>query len=125
MADNMETMTPHPGERRAARRFRMKLPVTGRSFDGVAVALNGMTLDISETGVFFYVGTRPREQAPIEFMVELPAEVTLTDPMRATCKGRVVRVVQDELCDGFGVAATIEGFTSFIRLSGAPPIFSA
>ncbi|MBZ5646515.1 MAG: PilZ domain-containing protein [Acidobacteriia bacterium] len=125
MADNMETIAPHPGERRAARRFRMKLPVTVRSFDGVAVALNGLTLDISETGVFFYVGARPREQAPIEFMVELPAEVTMTDPMRATCKGRVVRVIQDELSDGYGVAATIEGFTSFIRLSGGPPIFSA
>jgi hypothetical protein len=125
MADNMETIAPHPGERCAARRFRMKLPVTVRSFDGVAVALNGLTLDISETGVFFYVGARPREQAPIEFMVELPAEVTMTDPMRATCKGRVVRVIQDELSDGYGVAATIEGFTSFIRLSGGPPIFSA
>jgi len=89
------------------------------------VALNGMTLDISESGVFFYIATRPREQAPIEFMVELPAEVTMTDPMRATCKGRVVRVVADEIADGFGVAATIEGFTSFIRLTGGPPIFSA
>jgi len=125
MADNMDTVTPYPGERRAARRFRMKLPVTVRSFDGVAVALNGMTLDISETGILFHIPTRPREQAPIEFMVELPAEVTMTDPMRATCKGRVVRVIQDEMADGYGVAATIEGFTSFIRLSGSPPIFSA
>ncbi len=125
MADNIDAVKPHPGERRAARRFRVKLPVTVRSFDGLAVALQGMTLDISESGVFFHIPSRPREQAPIEFMVELPSEVTMTDPMRATCKGRVVRVVQDEISDGFGVAATIEGFTSFIRLTGGPHIFSA
>ena len=103
----------------------MKLPLVVRSCDGVDVSLNGLTQDISETGVLFFINSRPREQAPIEFMVELPSEVTMTDPMRATCKGRVVRVIQDQLSDGFGVAATIEGFTSFIRLSGVPPIFSA
>ena len=125
MPDNMESMDSTAPERRAARRFRMKLPLLVRSFDGVAVSLNGMTQDISESGVFFIISSRPREQAPIEFVVELPSEVTMTDPMRATCKGRVVRVIQDQLSDGFGVAATIEGFTSFIRLSGTPPIFSA
>lgn len=125
LPDNMETMDPSARDRRAARRFRMKLPVTVRSYDGVPVTLEGLTQDISESGVFFFLNTRPREQAPIEFVVELPSEVTMTDPMRATCKGRVMRVVQDQLSDGFGVAATIEGFTSFIRLSGGPPIFSA
>ncbi len=103
----------------------MKLPVSVRSFDGVPVSLSGLTQDISESGVLFFISTRPREQAPIEFVLELPSEVTMTDPMRATCRGRVVRVIQDQLSDGFGVAATIEGFTSFIRLSGGPPIFSA
>ena len=123
--DNMEAMDSTSRERRASRRFRMKLPVSVRSFDGVAVSLSGLTQDISESGVLFFIGTRPREQAPIEFVLELPSEVTMTDPMRATCRGRVVRVIQDQLSDGFGVAATIEGFTSFIRLSGGPPIFSA
>src|SRR5512143_772882 len=116
--DSMDTMDSAARERRASRRFRMKLPLVVRSFDGVAVTLNGLTQDISETGVLFFINSRPREQAPIEFMVELPSEVTMTDPMRATCKGRVVRVVQDEMADGYGVAATIEGFTSFIRLTG-------
>ena len=125
LPDNMDSMESASRDRRAARRFRMKLPLVVRSFDGVPVALNGMTQDISESGVFFHVSSRPREQAPLEFVVELPSEVTMTDPMRATCKGRVVRVVEDQLSDGFGVAATIEGFTSFIRLSGGPPIFSA
>ena len=125
MPDNMNQVAPRDAERRAARRFRMKLPILIRSFDGISVSLDGLTQDISETGVLFYIGSKPREQAPIEFTVELPSEVTLTDPMRATCKGRVIRVVQDELADGYAVAATIEGFTSFIRLSGGPPIFSA
>jgi len=125
LPDNIDTMDSASRERRAARRFRMKLPVTVRSFDGIAVSLNGMTQDISESGILFFINSCPREQAPIEFVVELPSEVTLTDPMRATCKGRVVRVIQDQMADGFGVAATIEGFTSFIRLSGGPPIFSA
>ncbi len=123
--DSMETMDPGSRERRASRRFRMKLPVSVRSFDGVPVSLSGLTHDIRESGVLFFIGSRPREHAPIEFVVELPSEVTMTDPMRATCRGRVVRVLEDQLSDGYGVAATIEGFTSFIRLSGGPPIFTA
>ncbi len=125
MPDNIDSLTPYPNDRRAARRFQVRLPLVVRSFDGVPASLHGMTRDISESGVLFYIGTRVRVEAPIEFMVELPSEVTMTDPMRATCKGRVVRVIEDQLSDGYGVAATIDGFTSFIRLSGAPPIFSA
>ncbi len=125
MPDNMNSVESRDAERRVARRFRMKLPVVVRSYDGMSVTIDGMTQDISETGVLFYISRKPREQAPIEFTVELPSEVTQTDPMRATCKGRVIRVVEDELADGYAVAATIEGFTSFIRLSGGPPIFSA
>lgn len=125
LPDNRESMDFASQERRASRRFRMKLPVTVRSFDGMPVSLSGLTQDISESGVLFFINSRPREQAPIEFVLELPSEVTMTDPMRATCKGRVVRVIQDEMADGYGVAATIEGFTSFIRLTGGPPIFSA
>lgn len=125
MPEKLDSTGQQNSERRAARRFRMKLPVVVRTCDGLPANLNGLTQDISESGVLFFIATEPRTQAPIEFVVELPSEVTLTDPMRATCKGRVVRVVKDELSEGYGVAATIEGFTSFIRLSGAPPIFSA
>jgi hypothetical protein len=125
MPDQIESADRQPSEKRAARRFRMKLPVVVRSYDGMPSNLNGLTQDISESGVLFFIATEPRQHAPIEFVVELPSEVTLTDAMRATCKGRVVRVIRDELSEGYGVAATIEGFTSFIRLSGAPPIFNA
>lgn len=101
----------------------MRLPLDVRSADGTFHAENALTRDISESGVFFYMGVRPSEGAPIEFTVELPAEVTATDPMRAVCKGRVVRVVNDALADNYGVAATIEGMTSFLRLSGRAPVF--
>ena len=125
MSDNLESAREQHNEKRAARRFRMKLPVTVRSYDGIPANLSGMTQDISESGVLFFIASAPPALAPIEFVVELPSEVTLTDPMRATCKGRVVRVLKEKMAEGYGVAATIEGFTSFIRLSGAPQTFNA
>ena len=121
--ENLTDVGPMSQDRRLSRRFAMRLPVEVRSADDAFHPEHSLTRDISESGVFFYMRGKPREGAPIEFTVELPAEVTMTDPMRAVCRGRVVRVVEDDLADNHGVAATIEGMRSFIRLSGRPPLF--
>lgn len=109
-------------DRRSARRFSMRLPIAVRSAQGAFAPQSGLTRDLSEKGVFFYMSARPHQGHPIEFTVDLPSEVTETDPMRAVCKGRVVRVVEDTMADNFGIAATIDGFHSFIRLSGRAPV---
>jgi hypothetical protein len=110
------TSAPRP-ERRAAQRFAMSVPVTVQSPDDAFSLETALSHDVSAKGIFFLMNARPHEGSRIEFTVTLPSEVTLTDPMRVTCKGRVIRVVDVESTSRFGVGATIEGYNSFIRLS--------
>ena len=110
-----EGARPSYPERRAAQRFAMSVPVAVQCPDGSQET--ALSHDVSAKGIFFLMNSRPREGSSIEFTVTLPPEVTLTDPMRVNCKGHVVRVVDDENTDRFGVGATIEGYNSFIRLS--------
>lgn len=105
-------------ERRAAQRFAMSVPVAVESPEGSFAPQTALCHDVSAKGIFFLMSARPREGSNIEFTVSLPPEVTLTDqPMRVNCKGRVIRVVEEESARRFGVGATIEGYNSFIRLS--------
>ena len=105
-------------ERRAAQRFAMSVPVAVQCPEGSFPPETALCHDVSAKGIFFFMHARPREGANIEFIVTLPAEVMLTDePLRVNCKGRVIRVVDEESAKRFGVGATIEGYNSFIRLS--------
>ena len=109
---------PGQPERRAAQRFAMNIPVTVQCPDGNFPQEIALSHDISAKGIFFHMNSRPCEGANIEFTVTLPPEVTLTDqPMRVSCKGRVIRVVAEPSAGRYGVGATIEGYNSFIRLS--------
>ena len=105
-------------ERRAAQRFAMSVPVAVQCPEGSFEPQTALCHDVSAKGIYFLMNARPREGSNIEFTVTLPPEVTLTDqPMRVNCKGRVIRVVDEETAKRFGVGATIEGYNSFIRLS--------
>ena len=104
-------------ERRAAQRFAMSVPVAVQCPEGYFPQETALSHDVSAKGIFFFMNARPREGSSIEFTVTLPPEVTLTDPMRVSCKGRVIRVVEEESAKRYGVGATIEGYNSFIRLS--------
>lgn len=96
-------------ERRKKQRYGLKLPViisAGKSHSELQV----VTRDVSADGIFFFTGEWPEGESSIEFKMIFPAELTLTDVMRATCKGRVVRV--ENSAEGrVGVAATIDSFT--------------
>ncbi|HEV8525742.1 MAG TPA: PilZ domain-containing protein [Terriglobales bacterium] len=109
----------HPGEpeRRSAERFAVNLPVAVRATDGSFEPETALTRDLSAKGIFFFMSASPKEGARIEFTVTLPPEVTLTDPMRVNARGRVVRVLAGQSGRQVGVAATIDGYNSFIRLS--------
>ena len=104
-------------ERRSAQRFAMSVPVSVESPEDSFPLETALSHDVSAKGIFFLMGSRPREGSRIEFTVTLPPEVTLTDPMRVKCKGHVIRVVDDGSTSRIGVGATIEGYNSFIRLS--------
>jgi hypothetical protein len=104
-------------ERRAAQRFLLNLPVAVRSPEGAFNDSTVVSHDVSSRGIFFYMDTGPIEGSKIDFTLTLPPEVTLTDAMRVDCRGHVVRTVVDAPGQKVGIAATIDGYNSFIRLT--------
>ena len=98
-----------PGpEKRATRRFSLDLPISVRFLDNGRKELAGHTRDVSSRGVFMYLDAEIREGAPIEFVMTLPPEITLSDPIRVRCAGRVLRV--DKTGHAQGVAVAIDKY---------------
>ena len=99
-------------EKRSNRRFSLDLPVVVKFLDNGTYEVTGHTRDVSSRGVFFYVNSEIAEGASIEFVMTLPSEITLTDPIRVRCSGKVVRV--DRTADEQGVAVAIDKY-DFVR----------
>jgi hypothetical protein len=95
-------------EKRAARRFPLRVPVTVNR-DTIAKE-TAQLRDVSARGICFYLDSAIAQGTPIGFTLTLPPEITLTESIRVQCKGRVVRV-DDVRPDGkVGVAAVIEEY---------------
>jgi PilZ domain len=99
-------------DKRSNRRFSLDLPVSVKFLDDGAYEVAGRTRDVSSRGVFFYMNSVIREGTVIEFVMTLPSEITLTDPIRVQCSGKVVRV--DRMEDEQGVAVAIDKY-DFVR----------
>jgi hypothetical protein len=101
-------------ERRATRRFRMKLPMRVRwatkSGNGEAQTESE---DITSRGVYFVLPTEIDNGSWVELVLVLPHEITLAEPVRARCQARVRRTEIKEM-DRVGVAAEIELY-QFLR----------
>jgi hypothetical protein len=101
-------------ERRATRRFRMKLPMRVRwatkSGNGEAQTESE---DITSRGVYFVLPTEIDNGSWVELLLVLPHEITLAEPVRARCQARVRRTEIKEM-DRVGVAAEIELY-QFLR----------
>jgi hypothetical protein len=98
---------PDPTERRTSRRFTMALPLTlraGRS----SGEKRGETRDVSFRGLFFWTREELDPGAPIEFVLTLPKEITMTRDVKIHCYGRVIRVEGQDATRG--VAARIERY---------------
>src|SRR6476620_11853754 len=95
-------------EKRAARRFALRVPVTvSRDKDGSSES--AQIRDVSARGICFYLDSAVTQGSPIGFTLTLPPEITLTESIRVQCKGRVVRV-EDETPGKVTVAAVIEEY---------------
>jgi hypothetical protein len=104
-------------ERRAMRRFTMKLPASVR-VSGIPSVFPTETENVSARGIFFYLDRWMAEAARVEVTMAFPPQVTLADPVRVRFLARVVRVVPgQDPATPFGVAAVIEEY-EFIRPSG-------
>ena len=102
-------MTEARQEKRAARRFALRVPVTV-SRDHAADPEAANIRDVSARGICFYLDSAIAQGASIGFTLTLPPEITLTESIRVQCKGHVVRV-EDARDDGkVTVAAVIEEY---------------
>ena len=97
-------------EKRGARRFALRVPVTVNQVGSNGHHPEAVQLrDVSARGICFYVDSAIAQGTPIGFTLTLPPEITLTESIRVQCKGKVVRV--DNAPDGkVTVAAAIEEY---------------
>jgi len=97
-------------EKRAARRFALRIPVAvareGNSNHGEAAQIR----DVSARGICLYLDAPIAQGSPLGFTLTLPPEITLTESIRVQCKGRVVRVENNALDGKMAVAAVIEEY---------------
>jgi hypothetical protein len=97
-------------EKRAARRFPLRLPVSVDHGDGAQLHEVAQLRDVSARGISFYVQSSITEGSNIGFTLTLPPEITLTESIRVQCKGRVVRVENSRPEGQLAVAAVIEEY---------------
>jgi hypothetical protein len=99
-----------PEEKRAIRRFALQLPVQVTAKSGKALEATAESRDVSSHGICFLCDAALEAGSPIEFTVTLPAEITMTEPMRVRCLGTVVRVERKDFRGRFAVAAAIRHY---------------
>src|SRR5258708_30964833 len=79
-------------EKRAARRFALRIPVAIGRGENTDCSESAQIRDVSARGICLYLDTPIEQGAPIGFTLTLPPEITLTENIRVQCKGRVVRI---------------------------------
>lgn len=97
-------------EKRATRRFALRLPVSVSHAGEEVASLTAQTRDVSARGICFYLDTPMSAGSAIEFTLTLPPEITLTESIRVRCKGKVVRVDDERVDAKVPVAAVIDEY---------------
>jgi hypothetical protein len=97
-------------EKRATRRFALRLPVAVTYTENGTQEKSAQTRDVSARGISFYVDAPIATGSPIEFTLTLPAEITLTESIRVRCKGKVVRLDSAGPNGKVAVAAIIDEY---------------
>jgi hypothetical protein len=97
-------------EKRATRRFALRLPVSVTYSENGSQEKTAQTRDVSARGICFYLDSAITAGSPIEFTLTLPPEITLTESIRVRCKGKVVRVDNGAPEGKVAVAAVIDEY---------------
>jgi hypothetical protein len=102
-------------ERRASRRFLMRLPLIVRWTDESVVGeASTESREVSSRVLYFNLPKGLRSGSPVEIVMTLPHELTQAGPVRVRCLGRVLRSSPTEDGGVIGVAAAIERY-EFMR----------
>ncbi|MGD0214227.1 MAG: PilZ domain-containing protein [Terriglobales bacterium] len=104
-----ETQRERDNDKRATRRFALRLPVSVRYGENDEEHA-AQTRDVSARGICFYVDTAIQAGSGIVFTLTLPPEITLTESIRVRCRGRVVRVEGGSPANKLAVAAVIDEY---------------
>jgi hypothetical protein len=104
-----ETHPDQENDKRATRRFALRLPVSVR-YGETEEEHAAQTRDVSARGICFYVDSAIQAGSAIDFTLTLPPEITLTESIRVRCKGRVMRVEGGEPAGKLAVAAVIDEY---------------
>src|SRR5579872_2152232 len=115
-------MQPNSQDRRAMRRFDMRLPAIVK-FEGES-EFQTETQNVSARGVFFYLDHEVMAGTRLEVTLTFPPHVTLTDAVRVRFSARVIRVEDPLPSARIGVAAMIEDYR-FLRSNGSPDFLTA
>jgi len=97
-------------DKRATRRFSLRLPIVVKYQNGSVGEKPAFTRDVSARGVCFYLDSPIMEGSEIEFTLTLPPEITLTESIRVRCKGKVVRAGEPDSSGEVSVAAVIDEY---------------
>src|SRR5580700_11334463 len=97
-------------EKRAARRFALRIPVAVARGEGSEFDETAEIRDVSARGISLYLDSPIEQGSPIGFTLTLPPEITLTESIRVQCRGRVVRIEDNSSGGKLAVAAVIEEY---------------
>jgi hypothetical protein len=103
-------MAEAQNEKRAARRFALRIPVSVARDDDSKFGESAQIRDVSARGISLYLDAPIAQGSPIGFTLTLPPEITLTESIRVQCKGRVVRIEDGAAGGKMAVAAVIEEY---------------
>lgn len=90
-------------QRRAAVRYKLRLPVIFHWNNGRDHTEGGFTADVALDGAFILSTKCPPIGSDVRIEVLLPSPDESGGEMRIECEGKVTRVVSEPGCNGFGV----------------------
>jgi hypothetical protein len=103
-SDGMEFIS----QRRAAVRYKLRLPVIFHWYDGGERTEGGFTSDVALDGAFIRSKRFPPAGSEVRIEVLIPPPYETGDEVRIHCIGRVTRVVNQDGFSGFGVVGDFD-----------------
>ena len=94
-------------QQRTAPRFRVRIPLSAR-ISGQTAHVQSHTENVSHKGLYFFSDSAVGAGSVVEFTMTLPPEVTLTNSIPVSGRGKVVRVENGP--SRYGVAVSIDAY---------------